>query len=118
MGSTNDGPGGGHADRARPQTTYALTGALSADELEGYLALGELALDGRISPVASVLPAAIHALAEDRAMICPAAQGGEAAAQLALRDCLNHLGLAVYNLIVCPFITGLASLEERRQCSR
>lgn len=52
---------------------------LPADEIAGYCALGELALDGRISPVAGVLPAALHAMAGERGLICAAAQGGEAA---------------------------------------
>ena len=33
-------------------------GVLQQDELEAYCALGELALDGTLSPVAGVLPAA------------------------------------------------------------
>jgi magnesium chelatase family protein len=41
--------------------------------------LGELALDGRITPVAGVLPAAIAANALGRGLICPAACGPEAA---------------------------------------
>jgi magnesium chelatase family protein len=53
--------------------------ALPADALDGYTALGELALDGVLTPVAGVLPAAIHASAQGRGLICPAAQGGEAA---------------------------------------
>jgi magnesium chelatase family protein len=57
----------------------AAMGVLPADEIAGHVALGELALDGRISAVAGVLPAAIHALASERGLICPAAQGGEAA---------------------------------------
>jgi len=52
---------------------------LPGDEMAAYCALGELALDGRIGPVAGVLPAALHALAAERGLICPAAQGGEAA---------------------------------------
>jgi magnesium chelatase family protein len=38
-----------------------------------------LSLDGRLNPVAGVLPAAIGASARDLGLICPAAQGGEAA---------------------------------------
>jgi magnesium chelatase family protein len=41
--------------------------------------LGELALDGRMSPVAGALPAAIHADRRGLALICPAANGAEAA---------------------------------------
>lgn len=43
------------------------------------IAPGELSLDGRVSPVAGVVPAAIHALSCGLGLICPAAQGGEAA---------------------------------------
>jgi len=60
----------------------ALLGAmevLPGAEIEGFLALGELALDGRILPVAGVLPAALHAAASEMGLVCPAAQGGEAA---------------------------------------
>lgn len=53
--------------------------AIPSDSLDGYLALGELGLDGRIAPVAGVLPAAMAAVGTDRALICPVAQGGEAA---------------------------------------
>ncbi|MEE8516408.1 MAG: ATP-binding protein, partial [Alphaproteobacteria bacterium] len=52
---------------------------LPADELAGYVALGELALDGAISAVSGVLPAAIGAHGRDLGLIAPQAQGGEAA---------------------------------------
>ena len=54
-------------------------GAITADALDGYTALGELALDGTILRVAGVLPAAIGANAAGTGLICPAAAGGEAA---------------------------------------
>lgn len=41
-------------------------GVLQQDELENYSALGELALDATLSPVAGVLPAAIGANAAGR----------------------------------------------------
>ena len=44
-----------------------------------HVVLGELALDGRITPVAGVLPAAIGANALGRGLICPGACGPEAA---------------------------------------
>ena len=50
-----------------------------ADALDSYAALGELALDGAVAPVAGALPAAIHAAAADRGLVCPAPCGGEAA---------------------------------------
>ena len=52
---------------------------LPKEEMASYTALGELGLDGRLSSVAGVLPAAINASAQGRGLICPAAQGGEAA---------------------------------------
>jgi len=52
---------------------------LPAAEIENYVALGELALDGSLLPVAGVLPAAVGALARNHGLICPAASGGEAA---------------------------------------
>ncbi len=54
-------------------------GAIPADALEGFTVLGELALDGSISPVAGVLPAAIGANQRGHGLICPARCGPEAA---------------------------------------
>jgi magnesium chelatase family protein len=53
--------------------------ALPADELGGYTALGELALDGSLTSVAGVLIAALAAAGRGSGVICPAACGGEAA---------------------------------------
>src|SRR5690606_31341697 len=73
---------------------------LSAAELDGLTALGDLGLDGGIAPVAGVLPAAIHANALGRGLVCPASQGGEAAwadpamdviAPATLIELVNHL---------------------------
>jgi magnesium chelatase family protein len=52
---------------------------LAADQLEGSVAVGELALDGRLTPVSGVLPAAVHALSLNKRFICPAECGSEAA---------------------------------------
>ncbi|MEM7569434.1 MAG: YifB family Mg chelatase-like AAA ATPase [Pseudomonadota bacterium] len=52
---------------------------LSAEDMAGYVALGELGLDGAIRPVPGVLPAAVAANSEDKGLICPADQGPEAA---------------------------------------
>src|SRR5438477_11528276 len=51
-------------------------GVLPAEDLEGYSALGELGLDGRIASVAGVLPAAIAASAAGRGRSWPAGPGG------------------------------------------
>ena len=52
---------------------------LATDDLATYVALGELGLDGALIPVAGVLPAAIGANARERGLICPMANGAEAA---------------------------------------
>ena len=70
---------GSHFDLPIALALLTLLGALPAGEIAEYLALGEVGLDGAIAPVAGVLPAAIHASASGRGIICPAAQGGEAA---------------------------------------
>ncbi|NIA71746.1 YifB family Mg chelatase-like AAA ATPase [Pelagibius litoralis] len=70
---------GSHFDLPIALGLLTAMGVLPADEMAGYTALGELALDARITPVAGVLPAAINSLAAGRGLICPAAQGGEAA---------------------------------------
>jgi magnesium chelatase family protein len=52
---------------------------LPVEEIAGFVALGELALDGALTPVAGVLPAAMAAAGRSQGIICPAACGGEAA---------------------------------------
>jgi magnesium chelatase family protein len=70
---------GSHFDLPIALGLLAAMEVLPADEIEHYVALGELALDGSILPVAGVLPAAVGALSRGRGLICPAASGGEAA---------------------------------------
>lgn len=71
---------------------------LPADQMDGFVALGELALDGTLTGVSGVLPSAIHANARSLGLICPAIQGGEAVwagdldvlAPRSLIDLVNH----------------------------
>ncbi len=70
---------GSHFDLPIALGLLATMGVITNEDVEGFVALGELALDGRISPVAGVLPAAIHASALGLGLICPSNQGGEAA---------------------------------------
>ncbi len=70
---------GSHFDLPIALGLLAAMEVLPADEIENYVALGELALDGSLLPVAGVLPAAVGALARGHGLICPAASGGEAA---------------------------------------
>ncbi len=70
---------GSHFDLPIALGLLAAMGALPGDEMAQYSALGELGLDGVLAPVAGVLAAAVHAAEQDRGLICPAKQGGEAA---------------------------------------
>ena len=70
---------GSHFDLPIALGLLIAMGALPADEVAGFVALGELGLDGAILPVAGVLPATIGGAATGRGVICPAANGGEAA---------------------------------------
>ncbi|HZP21162.1 MAG TPA: YifB family Mg chelatase-like AAA ATPase [Bauldia sp.] len=70
---------GSHYDLPIALALMAALGALPGDQLGSFVALGELALDGTLSPVAGVLPAAIAANAIGRGLICPSACGPEAA---------------------------------------
>ena len=70
---------GGHFDVPIALGLLAAMGVIAEEDLVGYLALGELALDGKLAPVAGVLPAAIGAGSQDLGLICPAANGAEAA---------------------------------------
>ena len=70
---------GSHYDLPIVLGILAAMGVVPASEMSGYVALGELALDAQITPVAGVLPAAIAALEQQRGLICPAACGPEAA---------------------------------------
>jgi magnesium chelatase family protein len=70
---------GSHYDLPIALALLAAMGVLPASEMSGYTAMGELSLDGKITAVAGVLPAALAALAAERGLICPAACGSEAA---------------------------------------
>jgi magnesium chelatase family protein len=65
---------GSHFDLPIALGLLIAMGVLPRDELGGYTALGELGLDGGLAPVAGVLPAALHAAALERGLICPAAR--------------------------------------------
>jgi magnesium chelatase family protein len=70
---------GSHYDLPIALGLMAAIGAIASDALAGYTVLGELGLDGSITHVAGVLPAAIAANARGEGLICPVACGAEAA---------------------------------------
>jgi magnesium chelatase family protein len=70
---------GSHYDLPIALAIMAAMGIIPPDALEDWAAVGELALDGRITAVAGALPAAVAAGALGLGLICPEACGPEAA---------------------------------------
>lgn len=70
---------GSHYDLPIAIGLLSAMGVLPASEMSGYTAMGELGLDGKVTSVAGVLPAAIAAAEAGRGLICPADCGPEAA---------------------------------------
>lgn len=70
---------GSHFDLPIALGVMAAIGAIPPDALEGFTVLGELALDGSLTAVAGVLPAAMAAHDRGHGLICPAPCGPEAA---------------------------------------
>ena len=70
---------GGHYDLPIAAALLLALGVVPADIAGDSVVLGELALDGRLTPVAGVLPAALAAGRLGRGLVCPAANGSEAA---------------------------------------
>ena len=70
---------GSHYDLPIALGLLAAMGAIDTETLAGYLAVGELGLDGRVAPSPGVLLAALQASARNLGLICPVAQGAEAA---------------------------------------
>lgn len=90
---------GSHYDLPIALAVLGAMGMVDAETLASYVVVGELGLDGRVAPSPGVLLAALHAGAQERGVICPAAQGSEAAwagnvevvAAPSLLGLLNHL---------------------------
>ena len=70
---------GSHFDLPIALALLAAIGVVDAEALSHFVVVGELGLDGRIAPSSGVLLAALHASSEGKGLICPAAQGAEAA---------------------------------------
>ena len=90
---------GAHFDLPIALALLAAMGVTDAEQLSDWIAVGELALDGRIVASPGVLLAAIHASQEETGLICPAGQGAEARWAAGIPICaapdlvslLNHL---------------------------
>ncbi len=70
---------GSHFDLPIALALLASMGVIPPDALQGWAAVGELGLDGRIQPVGGTLPAAVAASGLGLGLICPEANGPEAA---------------------------------------
>ncbi len=70
---------GAHYDLPIALGLLAAIGAIPADAIDGFTAIGELALDGTIAAVPGALPAAIMANHHGMGLICPEPNGAEAA---------------------------------------
>ena len=70
---------GSHFDLPIALALLGAMGIIDAETLSGYVVVGELGLDGRIAPSPGVLLAALHAGGRAMGLVCPAAQGAEAA---------------------------------------
>lgn len=70
---------GSHYDLPIALALLGAMGVVDAETLGAYVVVGELGLDGRVAASPGVLLAALHAGSVDRGLVCPAAQGPEAA---------------------------------------
>jgi magnesium chelatase family protein len=69
---------GSHYDLPIALALLAAMGVTDAEQLADFVAVGELALDGRVVASPGVLLAALHASEAEKGLICPATQGAEA----------------------------------------
>lgn len=111
---------GSHYDLPIALGLLAALEVIPIDWLERYLVLGELALDATLTPVSGVLPAAVHANGQGKGLICPAANGAEAAwagemeilAPTSLPALINHL--KGHQLLTIPKASAPGEHSRRR----
>lgn len=90
---------GSHYDLPIALALLGAMGVIDAEDLAEWVAVGELALDGRVVASPGVLLAALHASERELGLICPRTQGAEArwasgipvCAAPDLASLLNHL---------------------------
>ncbi len=115
---------GSHFDLPIALALLVSMGILDRQEMEGYVTLGELALDGNIQPVNGVLPAALYASQSNLNFICPTSSGSEASwaqdiqilAPANLTSLLNHFKgtqvLSPPSPLVEPEVDTLLDLQD------
>src|SRR5918995_6246667 len=106
---------GSHFDLPIALCLLAAIGAADAEALSHYVIVGELKLDGRIASSPGVLLAALHASSDDKGLICPVAQGAEAAwagdvEVIAAPDLLALLAHLKGTSVLTPPVPGEADL--------
>ncbi|SBW08843.1 hypothetical protein KL86APRO_12468 [uncultured Alphaproteobacteria bacterium] len=102
---------GSHFDLPIALGILAAMDLVPREDILNFTVMGELALDGRVSAVAGVLPAAISAHAHERGLICPQAQGPEAAwagggDTFAVADLLQAIGFLKGDALLAPARPG------------
>lgn len=109
---------GSHYDLPIALALLGAMGVIDAETLASYVVVGELGLDGRVAPSPGVLLAAIHAGSVERGLICPAAQGPEAAwagnvEVLGAPDLLSLLNHFRGNALLAPPVPGEVEISAR-----
>ena len=104
---------GSHYDLPIALGLLGAMGVVDAETLSAYLVVGELGLDGRVAPAPGVLLAALHASERGLGLICPVAQGPEAAwagsiEVIAAPDLLSLLNHFRGQLALAPPVPGVA----------
>jgi magnesium chelatase family protein len=104
---------GSHFDLPIALALLVAMGVTDAEQLHDSIAVGELALDGRIVPSPGVLLAALHASERELGLICPAAQGAEArwaagVPVIAAPDLASLLGHLKGTQVLSPPSPGIA----------
>jgi len=69
---------GSHYDLPIAMGLLVALGVVAQEDIDPYVVIGELGLDGALQAVPGALPATMQAMADDMGIICPAAVGSEA----------------------------------------
>lgn len=115
---------GSHFDLPIAIAILVAMGVLPQEDLNGFIAMGELSLDGRILPVGGVLPTSMHALETGRGLICPKPSGSEAAwtgltdilAPSSLLSLINHFkGTQILSTPQCESLQEALAATDMRE---
>lgn len=100
---------GSHFDLPIALAVLAALEVVPADELERFVCMGELSLDGRLMPVAGTLPAMLATAEDSRMLLCPQA----CAAEAAIMESIPVFGAQTL-LAAIEHISGKAPLPQAR----